>query len=152
MNERIYKATCQMIFLLSISRSAFVVGIIGLVTPNLWDLILIVIGVLSHLSVYPYTGFRLYNFRVIEKASDFKPLKKWMVPSGNQELSGHDYEEFLKHDLSPLGLDKLQQLKTKGSITIYDQMNMYLFEELVGQPEKYKTDDKNLKSSIKSGF
>jgi hypothetical protein len=116
------------------------------------DFIFIAIGIFAHYSAAPYFGLRFQGYKIIDNKDNFIPFKKWMVPGGNRELSGHEYEEFLKNSFSSLGEEKLQQLKEKGSITIFDQTNMYLFEEQVGLPKQHINDDKNLKNSIKSRF
>ena len=75
-----------------------------------------------------------------------------MVAWANRELSGKDYKKFLESDLSPSGVEILEKIKKTKRITVYDAVNLLMFEEQYGKPNQFKMADDLLKKEIKSRF
>lgn len=53
MTEFILKKTFQNLFYLSLFRWIAVFGVIGLVYPSIDDAVMILLGILAHIAVYP---------------------------------------------------------------------------------------------------
>ena len=97
-----FQTMCHLMLFLSWSRGMIIVGLVGAVTPNLSDFVFLALGLIAYFHVTPYFGFRLFDFKRINDKNDFIPLKRWMVPNGNVELSGYEYEILLKEKNSLL--------------------------------------------------
>lgn len=149
MINKTYVTACQLIILFSYCRLFVALGIIGLVSPNINDFIFIGFGLITHLTATPYTGLK-FSFKTLGNTGDFIPLKKWMISNGSRELSGHEYESInTQTDLSPLGQELLVKIKAQGKITVYDQVNLMLFEMQVGKPVQFSDEDEQLKKNYK---
>jgi hypothetical protein len=124
----------------------------GMGKPNISDFMFLILGVCAYVSITPYFGFRMEEFKSLNDIDDFVSLRRWMVPGGHIELSGREYEDLLSQSFSPLTLDKLELVKAQGRITIYDYVNLIFYEHQVGAPIQSRFEDDNLKKSIKEGL
>lgn len=149
MIEKIYATMTRLFFIMSVARVLIIVGVIGLVSPDVNDFILIFMGCVAHWNVKRYMGFHLTRFKTLSNSDDFIPLNKWMVVHNSRELTGQEYKELLDEELSPLGRKKFELIKAKQLITVYDYVNLILFEAQVGKPIQTKCDLEKLKKGIR---
>lgn len=120
---------------------------------SVFSILLILLAFLCHYIVAGYMGYKLWQYKEIVDESDFIPLKKWMVINGDEELNGDEYNELVNEiALSTKGLEKLESLKSKGALTIYDYVNLMFFELQYGKPHDSRATEEELKKEVKDRF
>lgn len=146
--------TYKFLLLLSIVRYPLIIsGLIGLDETNISAFLLVIGGIIVHSTVYPYFGYRIFSLLRPNSPLKFIPLKRWMVGEGDRELLGHEYQQLLEDDThSPLFLEKLEDVKSEGRITIFDVVNLTLFEEQIGKPNQLKSEDERLREAYRRTF
>jgi hypothetical protein len=138
MSESTHQKAWTILLIFSYCRVFFPAGILGLMAPTLVDVVFIIIGLISHLVVYPYFGFNFYEFKTRKDKDSFIPLKRWMVSGSYRKLKGDDYKNVMAREFSPLGLEKLESIENTHKISIYDKVNLMRFELQTGIPNHHK--------------
>lgn len=112
--------------------------------------ILFIVGYFANKVIFPYTGFNLFSTKQISSPNDFIPLSRIFISRSKRELNGYEYEELVSWSsgISDLGKEKFTEIKSKGLLTEYDQVNLWFFEEQIGKVVA----DEQLKEKIKSTF
>lgn len=129
----------------------FITAILGLPRMSVTtDLVFIALAVFVHVIVSPYVGFRL-SYKALNESRQFRPLKRWMVPQGSQELTGHEYRE-IAHCFSGETARKLKEIQSKNQkLTVFDIANIFLYEKQFGRYKDWKDEDEKLKAEFKIG-
>lgn len=87
--------------------------------------------------------FITYNgsIKSISKESQYTNLKSWMVYEGDKELNEDQYQELIEGTYSKAGYEKLELLKKKDTITVYDAVNLIIFDVAITLYPNKRTDD-----------
>ena len=117
-------STYKIMLILSFSRLCFVLGVIGLGSPDISDLFLIAIAIFAHKTISPYFELNPLKLRQYDSEISFIPLKAWLVPCGKEELTEYECKEAVEDiEYTPMGQAKLNEIKAQGKIFVYDMVN-----------------------------
>jgi len=150
--KHVSEGALNRVVFLSVMRYAVILTVIilhnyrGEIRP--FEIVLIGIALCCHIISRPYTGLSL-GYKTIKLKDSFIPLKHWMISLSKYELTGLEYKDILDN-FTPATKAKMTEIyKITGKLTVYDAVNLLLFDTQHGEYSNWKHEDAQLKMEMK---